>query len=125
MVSYKAIRASNALISNANAPKVSVFVGGTSGIGKLTIEALVSTGTRIKIYLIGRKSAEERMQPWIQNLHTINPEAEIVWIEAEVSLLKSATQSKEKKHAWTYCFLPLATHRLVRARRLQRALRLR
>jgi 2-phosphoglycerate kinase len=44
MVSYNEIRASNALINDAMAPRIAVFVGGTSGIGKLTIRALVATG---------------------------------------------------------------------------------
>ncbi|KAH8745976.1 hypothetical protein BGZ57DRAFT_974219 [Hyaloscypha finlandica] len=52
MVSYKEIQASNALINDALAPRVSVFAGGTSGIGKLTIRALVATGASVRIYLI-------------------------------------------------------------------------
>ncbi|KAF2420694.1 hypothetical protein EJ08DRAFT_683245 [Tothia fuscella] len=45
MVTYKEIRAANALVNDANAPRVAVFAGGTSGISKITIKALVSTGT--------------------------------------------------------------------------------
>jgi NAD(P)-dependent dehydrogenase (short-subunit alcohol dehydrogenase family) len=87
MVSFTEIKASNALINDATAPRVAVFVGGTSGIGKLTIRALVETGTSTRIYLIGRKSSEESMQAFIQELSVINSKAEIVWIEGEVSLL--------------------------------------
>ncbi|QKX60570.1 uncharacterized protein TRUGW13939_07715 [Talaromyces rugulosus] len=87
MVSFTEIKASNALINGATAPRVAVFVGGTSGIGKLTIRALVETGTSTRIYLIGRKSSEENAQTFIQELSAINPKAEIVWIEGEVSLL--------------------------------------
>lgn len=87
MVSYKEVQASNALINGATAPRVSVFVGGTSGIGKFTIRALIATGASVRIYLVGRKSSEEPMQAFIQELHAINPKAEIIWIEGEVSLL--------------------------------------
>ena len=87
MVSYKEIQASNALINDATAPRVSVFVGGTSGIGQLTIRALVATGTSIRIYLVGRKSSEERTKAFIQELHVINPNAQVIWTEGEISLL--------------------------------------
>ncbi|KAJ2988965.1 hypothetical protein NUW58_g3708 [Xylaria curta] len=87
MVSQKEIRASNALINDATAPRVAVFVGGTSGIGQLTIKALVATGASARIYLVGRKSPEERTLAFIQELQSINPKAEIIWTEGEVALL--------------------------------------
>jgi NAD(P)-dependent dehydrogenase (short-subunit alcohol dehydrogenase family) len=87
MVSSKEIHASNALINDVNGPRVAVFVGGTSGIGKSTIKALVSTSTTTRIYLIGRKSSEDPMKAFIQELSTINSKAEVIWIEGEISLL--------------------------------------
>lgn len=87
MVSYKDIQASNALINDATAPRVAVFVGGTSGIGKITVRALVATGTSVRIYLVGRKSSEERTHAFIQELRVINPKAEVIWTEGEISLL--------------------------------------
>jgi NAD(P)-dependent dehydrogenase (short-subunit alcohol dehydrogenase family) len=87
MVSDKEIRAANALINDATAPRVAVFVGGTSGIGKLTLRALVATGASVRIYLVGRQSSEERMQVFIQELHAINPKAEVIWTEGEIALL--------------------------------------
>ncbi|PVH96173.1 NAD(P)-binding protein [Periconia macrospinosa] len=86
-LSDKDITTSNALINDDSAPTVSVFVGGTSGVGKFTIEALVRTGASTRIYLVGRKSSKERMETFIKEQHTINPKAEIVWVEGEVSLL--------------------------------------
>lgn len=103
MVSYKEIQASNALINDATAPRVAVFVGGTSGIGKLTVKALVATGASVRIYLVGRKSSEERMHAFIQELHIINPKAEVIWTEGEVALLAEtkriceAIKSKEPR----------------------------
>jgi NAD(P)-dependent dehydrogenase (short-subunit alcohol dehydrogenase family) len=87
MVSYKEILASNALINDATAPRVAVFVGGTSGIGKLTVRALVATGASVRIYLVGRKISEEPTNAFIQELYAINPKAEVIWTEGEVSLL--------------------------------------
>ena len=105
MVSYKEIQTSNALMNDTTAPHIAVFVGGTSGIGKLTIKALVSTsaGASMRIYLIGRASSEERTRPFIQELQTLNPKAEIIWTEGEVSLLAEThricklIQSKESR----------------------------
>jgi NADP-dependent 3-hydroxy acid dehydrogenase YdfG len=65
MVSYTEIKASNAVLNDATTPRVAVFVGGTSGIGKLTIKALVSTGASMRIYLIGRPSAKECSKTFI------------------------------------------------------------
>ncbi|KAF4972264.1 hypothetical protein FSARC_1161 [Fusarium sarcochroum] len=89
MVSFNEIQASNTLINSAGiaTPYVAVFVGGTSGIGKNTIKALISTNASIKVYLIGRKSAEKPTALFIEELQRINSKAEIVWIEGEVSLL--------------------------------------
>lgn len=103
MVSDKEIQASNALINDATAPRVAVFVGGTSGIGKFTVRALVATGASVRIYLVGRKSSEERMHAFIQELHAINAKAEIIWTEGEVALLAEtkriceAIKSKESR----------------------------
>lgn len=87
MVLYSEIQASNALINDSTAPKVAIFIGGTSGIGKLTLKALVSTGASLRIYLIGRKATAQQTQPVIQELNAINPKAEIIWTQGEVSLL--------------------------------------
>src|SRR4051812_19735500 len=87
MVAYSQILASNALINESNAPRVSIFVGGTSGIGNLTLRALVATNTSLRIYLIGRKSSFQRTQDFIQEMHTLNPSTEIIWTEGEISLL--------------------------------------
>ncbi|UPK91050.1 hypothetical protein LCI18_001985 [Fusarium solani-melongenae] len=87
MVSYTEIKASNSVINDVTAPSVAVFVGGTSGIGKLTVKALVATGSNIRIYLIGRKSSEERSHAFIEELRVANPKAEVIWTEGDVSLL--------------------------------------
>ncbi|KAG7284839.1 hypothetical protein NEMBOFW57_009454 [Staphylotrichum longicolle] len=90
MVSYKEIQASNALINDTTAPRVAVFVGGTSGIGMYTIRALVGTGASVRIYHVGRPSSEERMRAFVQELHALNPKAEVIWTEGEIALLAEA-----------------------------------
>ncbi|KAI1821830.1 hypothetical protein F4861DRAFT_440781 [Xylaria intraflava] len=87
MVSASEIQASNALINDATAPRVAVFMGGTSGIGKSTIQALIATGVSVRVYLVGRKSSEEPMRAFIAGLHAVNPKAEVIWTEAEIALL--------------------------------------
>ncbi|ELR06617.1 hypothetical protein GMDG_08090 [Pseudogymnoascus destructans 20631-21] len=57
MVSYKEIRASNALLNDATTPRIAVFAG------------------------------LKRSRIFIQELHAINPKAEIIWTEGEISLL--------------------------------------
>lgn len=87
MVSSTEIEASNALINDATAPRVAVFVGGTSGIGKFTVQALVATGASVRIYLVGRKSSQEHTNAFIQKLHALSPKADVIWTEGEISLL--------------------------------------
>ncbi|TPX09933.1 uncharacterized protein E0L32_008955 [Thyridium curvatum] len=87
MPSQAEIEASNALINDATAPRVSVFAGATSGVGQLTVRALVATGASVRIYLVGRRSAAARAAALIAELEAANPRAEIVWTEAEISLL--------------------------------------
>lgn len=90
MPPHKDILAANAHITNDNGPKVSIFAGGTSGLGKLTIRALVSTGITTRIYLIGRKSSEDSSKAFIKECSAINTAAEIIWVEGDISLLQDA-----------------------------------
>ena len=92
MVSLKAVKASNARLSATQSTFVAIFVGGTSGIGKSTIEALVSTGADTRIYLVGRKSSKDRMNTFIKDMNNISPRAEVIWTEAEVSLLAETSR---------------------------------
>lgn len=41
----------------------------------------------MRVYLIGRKTSKEPMRAFIQELHDTNSQAEIVWMEGEISLL--------------------------------------
>ncbi|KAH6652207.1 hypothetical protein BKA67DRAFT_660971 [Truncatella angustata] len=90
MVSYKEVQASNALINDTTAPRVAVFVGGTSGIGKSTARALARTGASVRIYIVGRQGSEERASAFARELRADNPRAEVIWTAGEVSLLAEA-----------------------------------
>lgn len=109
MVSYQEILASNANLNDSTTPRVAVFVGGTSGIGNLTLRALISAaaatsttnnsgssggndgssgnsgGSNLRIYLVGRPSARSRVAAEL--LLSTAHHAEMIWLEADISLL--------------------------------------
>ncbi|KAK0738741.1 hypothetical protein B0T18DRAFT_394974 [Schizothecium vesticola] len=88
MPPYPSILASNALLtSTSKRPLVAVLVGATSGIGRLTLHALVATGAPSRIYLIGRPSSAAATASFLAELRALNAHADIIWTEGEVSLL--------------------------------------
>ena len=87
MVHLTKIKESNAHIDKETAPRIAVFVSGTSGIGKITLGAVAKLGTNFKAYVVGRKESKAAFQPFIDELHTANPNASIIWVEGQVTLL--------------------------------------
>lgn len=87
MVNISLVRQSNNQIDGSSAPRVAVFVGGTAGIGKITLAELAGLGTGLKAYIIGRKESEQSFKPFLEELHNISPDANFIWIEGQVSLL--------------------------------------
>ncbi|KAI3527030.1 hypothetical protein CSPX01_17305 [Colletotrichum filicis] len=87
MVTRAQVQHSNAALTSRTAPRTAVFLGGTSGLGKLTLIELVSLGFPIRVYIAGRKATEPAMRPVLEDLRQKNPRAELIWLEAEVSLL--------------------------------------
>ncbi|KAK1445883.1 hypothetical protein CMEL01_10126 [Colletotrichum melonis] len=87
MVTRAQVQHSNAALTSQTAPRTAVFLGGTSGLGKLTLIELVSLGFPIRVYIAGRKATEPAMRPVLEDLRQKNPRAELIWLEAEVSLL--------------------------------------
>ncbi|OLN96560.1 Dehydrogenase/reductase SDR family member 13-like protein 1 [Colletotrichum chlorophyti] len=87
MVTLYQVRQSNARLTEATIPRTALFVGGTSGIGRLALIELASLGFPIKVYVVGRKATESAMRPLLDDLQERNPKAELVWVEGEVSLL--------------------------------------
>lgn len=85
MVALSEVKASNARISQDIAPRTAVITGGTDGIGKATLTRLVSTKLPIRIYVIGRNG--DKHKPFLDQLRRSNDKADIIWIEAQISLL--------------------------------------
>ncbi|OHE99808.1 hypothetical protein CORC01_04944 [Colletotrichum orchidophilum] len=87
MVTRTHVQQSNAKLTEHTSPRTAVFVGGTSGIGKLTLIELVSLGFPITVYIVGRKTTEPAMRVVLDDLRQKNGKAVLEWVEAEVSLL--------------------------------------
>jgi NAD(P)-dependent dehydrogenase (short-subunit alcohol dehydrogenase family) len=87
MVNIARIRQCNAQIDDSSAPHVAVFVGGTSGIGKITLAEIVGLGSQLKAYVVGRKETEAAFRPFLDELRAKNPKADLVWVEGQASLL--------------------------------------
>ena len=85
MVSISEIKASNNRITEKTAPHTAVFTGATDGIGKASLIRLVSTKVPIKVYVIGRNG--DRHKGFLDSLRESNKQANIIWIEGQLSLL--------------------------------------
>ncbi|KAL4988791.1 hypothetical protein BDW68DRAFT_196503 [Aspergillus falconensis] len=93
MVSLQAVRAHNAALKSLGAGLVAVFVGGTSGISLSTALSLARHTVSPKIYLIGRnKPAAESA---IKSIKALNPSAEPVFLQSDISLLKNVDRACE------------------------------
>ncbi|KAH7244506.1 uncharacterized protein BKA55DRAFT_541400 [Fusarium redolens] len=90
MVTLKDIRASNSKITANVAPSVVVSAGGASGIGKATLIQLVSLGLPIKAYVLGRNGATHKSL--LDQLRQSNPQAEVIWLEGQISLLAETSR---------------------------------
>ncbi|KAH6971367.1 hypothetical protein BKA56DRAFT_495030 [Ilyonectria sp. MPI-CAGE-AT-0026] len=90
MVTLNEIRASNSRITSDVAPKVIVSVGGTAGIGKGTLFQLLSLGLPMKVYVVGRNGAAQKL--FIDQLRQSNPQAEIIWLEGQISLMAETSR---------------------------------
>ncbi|THY11169.1 hypothetical protein D6D02_05920 [Aureobasidium pullulans] len=91
MVTIEQVRASNAQISKSlPAGLVAVFVGGTNGVGEVTIKQFVKHTIRPRVFLVGRsKEAGNRI---IAECKAINPDGIYVLILKELSLLKNVDE---------------------------------
>ena len=84
MVTINTIRAANSTISSKSFS--AVLIGATSGIGLGTIEALLKTTTSSKIFIVGR--SQTKFASTLAKLQDLNKSAKLIFIEAQVSLLK-------------------------------------
>ncbi|KAK0099746.1 hypothetical protein ONS95_013361 [Cadophora gregata] len=108
MVSLTDVQASNSRISTSLPPGlVAVFVGGTSGIGEITLKTFARYTNQPRAYIVGRsETAAERI---IAECRVINSEGEYVFIKADVSLMKNVDkvcdEIKAKEKAVNLLFL--------------------
>jgi NADP-dependent 3-hydroxy acid dehydrogenase YdfG len=96
MVAIKDIRISNAAFkeSKESSGLVAVFVGATSGIGMGTLKALVKNANAPKIYILGRSKSSAATL--LNELLSMIPQATLVFIETEVSLMKNVDTACEQ-----------------------------
>ena len=84
MVSLKHIQQANASLSPK--PKTAVFVGATSGIGLAAIEALLTSIPGCRVFIVGR--SQSKFANSLSRLQGADTQADITFIEAQISLLK-------------------------------------
>lgn len=85
MVSQSAVQRSNSLISNSLASLTALFVGGTSGVGRIMLLKLAKYAKCPQIYLVGRSQAAA--DDIIAECKTLNPQGRYTFIQADVSLV--------------------------------------
>jgi NAD(P)-dependent dehydrogenase (short-subunit alcohol dehydrogenase family) len=82
-------------LDSSSLPRVAVFVGATSGIGRAALAELVRAAVNhgsLRIYVVGRKESAATTQPFLDSLSTLNATADIIWLEADVSLLSEVAR---------------------------------
>ncbi|KAL1841096.1 hypothetical protein VTJ49DRAFT_7427 [Mycothermus thermophilus] len=88
MVTLEEVRASNAQVSESLSPGlVTVFVGGTRGVGESTMKGFARHVAQPRIYFVGR--SERAAARVTADLAAINPRAECHFIRVDVSLLRN------------------------------------
>ncbi len=118
MVSLSQVRASNSGISTAlPAGLVAVFVGGTSGIGEISVKTLARYARKPRVYIVGRsRSAADRI---LAECKAINPDGEFLFLKADVSLIHVVDdlciEIKAKEKSLNLLFLSAGVSAMVRA----------
>ena len=85
MVKIKTIRQYNDFNKEQDVELVCVFAGATSGIGASTLEKMVQKLQQSTFYVLGRSAA--RFTDQHAKLKSLNSSCQLVFIQAEVSLL--------------------------------------
>lgn len=88
------VQASNATISSLPPGLVAVFVGATSGIGEAALKEFLKNAKKPKCYLVGR--SEQAANRIIGECKTINPDAHVVFMQADVSLIRDVDRLCEE-----------------------------
>lgn len=85
MVTLPQVHLSNDTITASLPNLVAVFVGATSGIGEAALKEFVRKPTQPKCYLVGR--SEQFANRIIEECKSFNPDACIIFIQEDVSLV--------------------------------------
>ncbi|KAH8659824.1 hypothetical protein BX600DRAFT_438066 [Xylariales sp. PMI_506] len=118
MVALSTIHASNALISSTlPAGLIAIFVGGTSGIGEITLKKFAQYTRQPRAYIIGRsQQAADRI---VAECSALNPAGQFIFIKADVSLIRVVDQVcaeiKSKEKALNLLFLTPGVARFDRS----------
>jgi NAD(P)-dependent dehydrogenase (short-subunit alcohol dehydrogenase family) len=91
MVSLQAMLSHNAgICSSLPAGLVAVFVGATSGIGAATLKAFAKYTRVPRAYFVGR--SQTAADTIIAECKALNPGGEYVFIEADISLIRTVDE---------------------------------
>jgi len=107
MVNIKDVRTSNDSFKATNKDLVALFVGATSGIGEGTLKQFAKNASHPKIYVVGR--SKSAAIPLLDELHNLNPQAFVTFIETEISLIKNVDKVTDeinsKEHSLDLLFM--------------------
>ncbi|KAK4992123.1 hypothetical protein LTR50_001301 [Elasticomyces elasticus] len=107
MVCIETTRESNARAKDFLSDLVAVFVGATGGIGRSTAKELFIKTERPRLYIVGRN--EERGKTIVDELKSLNPEGEVIFLKHDISLLRNVDwicdeiKKREKKVNMLLC----------------------
>ncbi|RJE19551.1 hypothetical protein PHISCL_08106, partial [Aspergillus sclerotialis] len=95
MATLSQVHVSNAQIPTTLPPNlVAVFVGATSGIGEAALKEFIRNARSPKCYLVGR--SEQAANRIIDECNALNPDASVVFMRADMSLVKEADRLSER-----------------------------
>lgn len=108
MVAIKDIQLANASLRKTHDSLTGVFAGATSGIGLETLRAFAKHIPKPRAIIVGRNRS--KFQPQLDQLHTLNPDGEYTFIEAEISLLANIDRACDeiKRNVSSIDFLVLS-----------------
>lgn len=87
MVSLASVTESNSRLSTLPPGLVAVFIGGTAGIGEITLKKFAQYARQPRAYLVGR--SQEAADRIIASCRDLNPDGQYTFIKADVSLLSN------------------------------------
>ena len=87
MVSLKVVKESNAALRSQGSGQISLFVGGTSGLGLATLKEYARHADKPKVYIVGR--SQSKLSGIIAELQKLNPDGHFLPIVSEISLFKN------------------------------------